>query len=493
MYDEQQWILNRIRLTPQKEALVEIETGRSWTYNQLGKEISKWRQILYAHDILAGDRVCIISENNIDTFAILFACGLQGAIFVPFNWRLGKKEISVLASDCKPKLCIYEESFEDIACNLSVAYTWKLGDKLADEHTLPGINISWQAADPWLIIYTGGTTGHPKGAVLSFDSVNWNAMNTIISWSLSSEDCTINYMPLFHTGGINALAIPLLMAGGKVIIGRKFDAETAVRALDEYMSTISLFVPTMYQEIVQTSYFSQSKFPTVKVFLSGGAPCPKTIYGHFQKRGLLFKEGYGLTEAGPNNFYIDPLEALRKCGAVGKSMQFNQVRIVKEDGTLCKYEEIGELQLRGRHLFKEYWQNEQATQDTFDGEWFKTGDLAKMDREEDVFIVGRKKDIIISGGENIYPQEIEQCISKHPNVKETVVVGTEDGYWGEVVTAFIVCEKMIEDFEAEIRASCLEHLGKFKIPKKIYFLSELPKTTVGKIDKLRLKQLVTNK
>ena len=154
------------------------------------------------------------------------------------------------------------------------------------------------------MIYTGGTTGKPKGVVLSFDAVNWNAINTIVSWSLEQNDCTLNYMPLFHTGGLNALSLPILMVGGTVVVGNKFDPELAIREIDEYQTTISLFVPTMYQSMIETDYFKKATFPSVKVFLSGGAPCPKTIYQHFLNKGLKFKEGYGLTEAGPNNFYI---------------------------------------------------------------------------------------------------------------------------------------------------------------------------------------------
>ena len=492
MYDEQQWILKRAQLTPTKQALIEIETNRTWTYSQLAKEINKWQRILCAHRIQVGDRVCVLSENNIDTFAILFACGVTGAIFVPINWRLSEQEIQYIIGDCQPTLCIYEDSFETVVNSLTIAHKWSLTNHLDEYKGHIYYNSSWKSSTPWLIIYTGGTTGHPKGAVLSFDSVNWNAINTIIGWDLCNEDCTINYMPLFHTGGINALSIPILMAGGTVVIGKKFDAERAIRALNEYRSTISLFVPTMYQEIVQTSYFKNSDFPTVKVFLSGGAPCPKTIYEHFHKRGLLFKEGYGLTEAGPNNFYIDPLEAMKKRGSVGKNMQFNQIRIVKEDGSLCSIHEVGELQLKGKHLFKEYWENESETKAAFSEKWFKTGDLAKMDEQRDVFIVGRKKEIIISGGENIYPQEIEQCIIKHLNVKEVAVIGTDDPYWGEVVTAFIVCHEEIDEFEEEIRIFCVQQLAKYKIPKKIFILHELPKTTVGKIDKKKLKQNVSS-
>jgi len=344
--------------------------------------------------------------------------------------------------------------------------------------------------DPWLMIYTGGTTGHPKGVVLSFQSVNWNAMNTIISWGLHAQDRTLNYMPMFHTGGLNALCIPLLMAGGTVIIGDKFDAEEALQATNQYQTTISLFVPTMYQAMIATKYFQENQFPSMKVFLSGGAPCPHPIYDAFYNKGLFFKEGYGLTEAGPNNFYIDRERAYAKKGAVGKSMQFNEAKIISHTGKSCAPGEVGELLVRGKHMFRFYWNNKQETANILQDGWLKTGDLAMMDAEGDFYIVGRRKEMIISGGENIYPQEVEQCLLRHPDVREVAVIGVGDDYWGEIVTAFIVCPHQVASLLDDLNELCHQQLGRYKIPKQMIFLDELPKTSVGKIDKKALYRLV---
>jgi fatty-acyl-CoA synthase len=336
-----------------------------------------------------------------------------------------------------------------------------------------------------LLIYTGGTTGKPKGVVLSYKAVNWNAFNTIVSWNLSSDDCTLNYMPLFHTGGLNALSIPILMAGGTVVVGKKFNPQDAVKALNDYNTTISLFVPTMYQSIIKTEDFQHSTFPTVKVFLSGGAPCPLTVYNAFQQKGLSFKEGYGLTEAGPNNFIIHPEVAAKKRGSVGKCMQFNQIKILDSEGKKCKVNEIGELFIKGNHVFTEYWKNPEETAKVKKDGWLRTGDLAKQDQDGDIYIIGRIKEMIITGGENVYPQEVEQCIITHPKVTEVAVVGTPDPHWGEVVTAFIVGENKFNNIE-EIQEHCRKFLGGYKIPRRIFFVAELPKTHVGKLDKKRL-------
>src|SRR5699024_949391 len=347
--------------------------------------------------------------------------------------------------------------------------------------------------DAWLMIYTGGTTGKPKGVVLSHEAVNCNALNTIASWGISDEDVTINYMPLFHTGGINALSIPILMAGGTVVIGNVFSAEEALRATDDYKATISLFVPTMYQAMIHHPYFQIADFSSMKVFLSGGAPCPPKIYAHFHAKNLHFKEGYGLTEAGPNNFFIPPEKTEHKKGSVGKSMLFNDVMNVKEDGTPCKVHEVGELYVKGKHLFTTYWNKQKETAEAFEGTWFKTGDLAKFDEDGDYFIVGRKKDMIITGGENVYPQEVEQCLLNHEWINEAAVIGIPDEKWGEKVIAFLTVYDKERFDEEELKEHCKAFLGSYKIPKNFFLLDELPKTDVGKIDKNKLSKSVSLK
>lgn len=489
METEQSWILKRTAITPNKIALVDIDTTRSWTYQHLTDEIYKWLALFKSKGIQREDRIAVIAENQIDLFAILFACGIGGYIYVPLNWRLSEVELNYILEDCTPSLLIYEEQFKSIVRANSVIKAHSIEeDLIADKIDIE--NIGRNSKDAWLLIYTGGTTGKPKGVVLSFEAVNWNALNTIISWNLSGEDCTLNYMPLFHTGGLNALSMPILMAGGTVVIGKKFKPQEAIKALNDYKTTISLFVPTMYQSIVKTEDFHHSTFPTVKVFLSGGAPCPVTVYKAFLQKGLLFKEGYGLTEAGPNNFIIHPEVAAKKWGSVGKCMQFNEIKIMDSSGENCGVNEVGELYIKGKHAFTEYWRNPEETAKVKMDGWIRTGDLAKQDQDGDIYIIGRVKEMIITGGENVYPQEVEQCIISHPKVMEVAVAGLPDQHWGEIVTAFIVAENDFNDAE-EIQGHCRKYLGGFKIPRQIHFISELPKTHVGKIDKKKLRMIVS--
>lgn len=488
---ELDWLENRAELTPKSVALVDAKENTAWTFADLNhrcKEMASW---LYDQGIRKGDRIALLSPNHLSYFELLFACGKIGAVFVPINWRLSRQEISYILTDCSPKLIGYHSDYRETVKDPTFAkYEVFQVDKQTQRAS---VNCTFKAVelnekDPLAIIYTGGTTGKPKGVVLSHQSILTNAINTIISWNLTNEDITLTYMPLFHTGGLNALSIPILLAGGKVVVASDFDPVKAIHYLNHYHCTTVLLVPTMYHMIIETEQFQSSLFPSVKTFLSGGAPCPLEIYDAFKRKGLLFKEGYGLTEAGPNNFYIAPKEAWNKKGSVGKPMLFNDITLRKEDGTKAGPHEVGEVLIKGKHSFEYYWNNEQATRETLKDGWIHTGDLAKKDEDGYFYIVGRKKDIIITGGENVYPLEIEHYLAAHSEINEVAVLGLPDSKWGEVVTACMVVKRNTKVTEEELKSYCSKTLGSYKIPKKFLFLENLPKTHVGKIDKNELKR-----
>ncbi|MFE8700297.1 long-chain fatty acid--CoA ligase [Cytobacillus sp. FJAT-54145] len=488
---ELDWIENRARLTPNAEAIIDAELNTSWTYLDINNRCTATANWLTKQGVKKGDRIALLSPNHISYFDLLFACGRIGAVFVPINWRLSIEEIKFIIEDCSPKLIGYHSNFKDkidklifseidffeVDCEVEYLENGNLTNEFTG---------SIDDVDPLAIIYTGGTTGKPKGVVLSHQSILWNGINTIVSWSLTSEDTTLTYMPLFHTGGLNALSIPILMVGGKVVIASDFDPVTAIGYLNDYHVTIVLFVPTMYHMMVETNEFKDSTFPSIKTFLSGGAPCPLEIYEEFKRKDLLFKEGYGLTEAGPNNFFIDPEDANQKRGSVGKPMLFNGIKLLKDDGNEANTNEVGEVLIKGKHSFAYYWNNEAATSETLIDGWLHTGDLAKRDEDGYYYIVGRKKDMIITGGENVYPLEVEHWISSHPQVNEVAVVGLPDTKWGEIVAAFIVMKDGNLSID-DIKKHCSYKLGSYKIPKEIFMMTELPKTHVGKIDKKELK------
>ncbi|MEH7502030.1 long-chain fatty acid--CoA ligase [Neobacillus drentensis] len=494
---ELDWLDNRARLSPEKDAIIDEKTNQAWTFkevNERAKSVASWLQ---ARGVKKGNRVALLSPNHISYFDLLFACGKIGAILVPLNWRLSEHEIRGILLDCSPVLIGIHHEFETIYEQLTnlCPNSFLIGDASYEAiSSYPNRDNFLEdivETDPWAMIYTGGTTGKPKGVVLSQQSILWNAINTIISWSLTADDVTVNYLPMFHTGGINALSIPILMIGGTVVIGEQFTEHKVVETINRYRCTIILLVPTMYHLLIQTDDFQGSDFPSMKIFLSGAAPCPLQIYEAFQKKGLAFKEGYGLTEAGPNNFYISPEDAQIKPGSVGKPMMFNSIKLVRTDGQVTENNEVGELLLKGKHAFSFYWNNEQATQETLVEGWIHTGDLAKRDKEGFYYIVGRKKDMIITGGENVYPLEIEHWLSEHPDIDEVAVLGLPDEKWGEIVAAFIVLKDSSIVGEDELRSYCEAKLGRYKIPKRFIRLDELPKTHVGKIDKKKLREMST--
>ncbi|WP_284036214.1 long-chain fatty acid--CoA ligase [Neobacillus sp. 114] len=487
---ELDWLENRARLSPNKAAIIDDKTKETWTYEELNARASNTAANLQNMGVKKGDRVALLAPNHICYFDLLFACGKIGAIFVPLNWRLSVHEINEILQDCTPILIGVHEQFIQIYDQLpeEKPHAFMVGGSNYSEINFLQKVEGISETDPLAMIYTGGTTGKPKGVVLSHRSILWNGINSILSWGLTDQDVTVNYMPMFHTGGLNALSIPILMMGGTVVIGDHFDAAEAVESINRYHCTIILLVPTMYHMLIQSEEFKSSHFPSMKIFLSGAAPCPLQIYEAFQTKGLAFKEGYGLTEAGPNNFYISPQEAQIKRGSVGKPMMFNSIILEKTDGREAAANEVGELLIRGKHAFSFYWNNEQATDETMTEGWIRTGDLAKRDEQGYYYIVGRKKDMIITGGENIYPLEIEHWLAEHPAIEEAAVIGLPEEKWGEVVAAFIVFKEW-SITDDELKTYCEAKLGRYKIPKKFIQVNELPKTHVGKIDKKKLKEM----
>jgi fatty-acyl-CoA synthase len=494
---ECEWFEQRSRMTPDKTAVIEGQTGASFSYRQLHERVERLAASLQQWGMNKGDRLALLAPNGLCYFELLFACARIGAVMIPLNWRLSTAELTYILEDCSYRLVFYSNELEALAemveperriCLQSEQYAEACTENTVK--TFPQVQEinPLQAREPLLMIYTGGTTGKPKGVVLSHRSIYANASNTVISWGLTEQDVTITYLPMFHTGGINALSLPVLLAGGAVVIEREFEPERSVMLLESTRCSVVLLVPTMYHLLVQTKSYQNAAFPHMRAFISGGAPCPLTIYDAFIAKGLPFKEGYGMTEAGPNNFYIDPRDATRKKGSVGRPMICNRIRIMNEHGEEAAVGEVGEIQISGQHLFEAYWNNKAATAETCREGWFNTGDLARCDAEGFYYIVGRKKDMIITGGENVYPLEVEHHLQQHPAIAEAAVIGLPHEKWGELVTAVVVLREGVQASCEELQSYCASQIGKYKVPKMILFVSALPKTPVGKIDK---KSLVT--
>ncbi|MBD3406581.1 MAG: AMP-binding protein [Candidatus Lokiarchaeota archaeon] len=495
------WSGRRALLTPAKEALVDNVTGTRYSYSELNVEANKLARLLLDCDIQKGDRVGVYSKNRFEMISLFLATGKIGAILVPMNYRLATRETLYLIQKTDPAIMFYDEELQDsflgVISKLEDRSLFVFGKQTDDAQSLsnklsktskkPIDKPTLEFDDPALIVFTGGTTGLPKGAILSHRLVFWNSVNTITSWGLRPDDIQPLLFPLFHTGGWNVLLVPFYHIGATTILMGDFNPDETLKVIEKEQASIVIGVPTMFQMIAQSKKFATTNLDSVRVFISGGAPCPVAIMENYWDRGKDFKMGYGLTEVGPNNFYLPESRIREKPNSVGFPVLHCDMRIVDDDLVDVTDGEVGELLLKGPHIFSGYWDEPEETKKTIEPDgWVHTGDLVRKDQEGFYFIEGRKKDMFISGGENVYPTEIEELLYKHPAVLEAAVIGVPDEKWGEVGKA-IVSLKEGTSVEPEALKEFLQgKLAKYKIPKYYQILAELPKSGAGKILKREL-------
>ena len=494
------WLGRRAQLTPNKIALVDtLHDHRPITYREWSLAVNQTARFLAQQlGVQKGDRVAVLAHNCVEYLDIWFALGRIGGILQNLNWRLTPHELEGLIADAEPVALIYSQEFQEQVTQLrqlipSVRHLVAIGKKAAPGDTLfAGRESHSNAAlpetelhgdDPWVICYTGGTTGLPKGAILTHRAITANAVNTVVSWGLTADDVAILNSPLFHSGGLNVFTAPLVYAGGTSIVCREFDADQLFDLLRDSRVTLLFGVPTMFIMLQAHPRWKEADFGQLEIVISGGAPCPMPVFEKFWQRGVDFKTGYGLTEAGPNTYWLPPADVRRKPGAVGFSLFHIDLRIIREDGSECEPDEVGELIIRGPHVCAGYWNNPQATDQAIRSGWLYTGDLARRDAEGYHTIVGRLKEMIISGGENIYPAEVESVMHSHPAVTEAALIGVRDPKWGEVGRAIVVTADGQMPSQDDLLDYLRQRLARYKVPKSVVFLDALPKTGSGKVDK----------
>ncbi|MFO0593280.1 MAG: long-chain fatty acid--CoA ligase [Polyangiaceae bacterium] len=511
------WLARREALTPDDVALVDATrdrrriTFREW--NRSAIRTARWLRDRCG--VNKGDRVSVLAQSSVAYLDVWFACAKLGAVLVNLNTRLSARELAAILAQATPKVMIHgPEQAAQIAELRAAAPSierWVALEKaseqgdlafeerdLASDDPLPPAPIDDD--DPWVLCFTGGTTGRPKGAVLTHRAITANAINTVISWGLTARDTAILDAPLFHTGGLNVFTAPLVYVGGTSVLCRGFDEARFFDLVESERATLYFAVPTVFLRIAEHARFHAADLSRLRLVISGGAPCPLPLFERYWARGLPFRSGYGLTEAGPNNFGISADEARKKPGSVGAPLMHVTTLIARADGTECAPEEVGELLLRGPHLCAGYDRNPEATAAAFHPRacdpsgpvWLHTGDLARRDADGAHYIVGRSKDMFISGGENVYPAEIESVLHGHPRIAEAAVIGAPDAKWGEIGVAFVVARPVTGSSENEgdldlseeaLRAFVRASLAGYKVPKRFVIASELPKTGAGKIDK----------
>lgn len=512
------WIDQRAQNTPNRIAIITEE--QQLTYKEMGQKVNQFARFLQQEcDVEAGVRVGILAQNSLSYVLLLFAIAKLGGIAVPLNIRLTANELTYQLEDSGTKVLFTQHEFQPVIKQLETKVSLRqiiwmdhkkhFSDEEARDRADTAIEANFEnainllsseplifekidAKDPYLICYTSGTTGRPKGAVLTQENMFWNAIHNLTSLDITSSDRSIVLLPLFHIGGIGLFAFPTLFAGGSIVILGRFHPDKALEMIQQYQVTIVMGVPAIHDALRRSQLFPTTDLSSVRWFYNGGAPCPHELILYYQDRGLPFGQGFGLTETSPTVCMLSAEDARHKVGSIGKPVLFCEIRLVDEHDQEVPNGEVGELAIKGPHVMKEYWNLPNETAKAMRNGWFYTGDLARRDEEGFLYIAGRRKEMIISGGENIYPLEVEQAIGSLPEVAEVAVVGIADEKWGEVAKAFVVIKEGATLTEEMIRHACQMRIAKYKIPKYFVFLTELPRNATGKIDKTALQRIESN-
>jgi len=497
----------RARLSPDRQALMMVADGSRLTYRELDlRAVGCARMWLYGLGLRPGDRVGILAGNRIEFLDAFFAAGKSGVVLVPLNTHLTAPELEFIIRDCSLRALMYagdhRETVRRLKPRVEVDFWIALDEpEGADDPDYADLVLTRGAGssvrrqchpeDPCCLLYTSGTTGRPKGVITPHRQMAWNAYNTVACWQLDENDCSPIFTPLYHAGGLGAFLTPVVLAGGRVVLHPAFDAREVWRVIEEERCTVALGVPTIWKMLAEAPEFETVNLEHVRWFISGGAPLPKHLIEIYRERGVVLRQGYGLTEVGVNCFSMTDEEAYTKAGSIGRPLMFTEARVADEAGQEAPPGEVGELWFRGPHVSAGYWNNPQATAEALDRKgWFHTGDMAVQDEDGFFYIAGRAKDMFISGGVNVYPAEIENQLLQHPELQDAAVVGVPESTWGEVGVAFVVMGPDAP-FNPDALASFLSgRLARYKIPKRFIEIDELPRTAYGKVVKGELIELL---
>ncbi|MBW6491707.1 MAG: long-chain fatty acid--CoA ligase [Lentimicrobium sp.] len=497
------WSAQWAKYSADKVAVEEYETGRSLTYMQLNQLAILYSDFLISEcGLKKGDRIGILAENCLEYVLLLSVAQKTGFILVPLNYRLTPREIDFLISDSDPILLITESKFEEkvretpsfgnVRFHFDLAIFQGKTKEFIAKPVENKIDTSLSGTiqdDPALIIYTSGTTAFPKGSVYTHGMMFWNSINTQLRLDITAADRSVNLAPPFHTGGWNVLLTPFLHHGAYTLIMKSFDADKVLEVLEKYNLTIFWAVPTMLKMMSDSPAFDQADLEKIRYFVVGGEAMPVPLIEKWHSKGVPIRQGYGLTEVGPNVTSLNHQDATRKAGSIGKENFYYKAKLVDENGNEVAVNALGELVLSGPTVTPGYWRNPEATAATIRDGWFHTGDIMRRDDEGFLFVVDRIKNMYISGAENVYPAEVEFLLRSHPGIDSIAIIGVPDEKWGESGMAFVVARQGFPLSEKDVFKFCEGKLAKYKIPKYVNFLNELPKNDAGKIDRQQLRKI----
>ncbi|MDO5744009.1 MAG: long-chain fatty acid--CoA ligase [Micrococcaceae bacterium] len=494
------WIHKR-RIKSQGHRAI-IEGEMSLEYAELADRIDRLANVLGGLGAEKGTRIAYLGNNHSAFLETLFAAGSIGAIFVPLNTRLTPRELNYALNDSGATVLLNPESLDDLARAAAeqspVVHHLLVGDvprsDSAYERALDAAHaghrdVAVDQADPAIILYTSGTTGNPKGAVLSHGNMTWNSINVIVDYDVTSQTRALMIAPMFHVASLGMGALPTLLKGGTLVLQERFEPSAVLAAIEEHAITSVSGVPTTFQMLAEHPDWPGTDISSLRMLTCGGSAVPSRVLQAYEARGLGFSGGYGMTETAPGATSLAAEHSHSKAGSAGLPHFFTDVKIVDPAGQELPSGETGEILISGPNVIKEYWQLPQASAEAFaEGEWFRSGDIGYLDTEGFLYISDRLKDMIISGGENIYPAEIEQAIMELDGVSSVAVIGVPDPTWGEVPRAVVVATEGACISEGEIIAHLKGRLAKFKIPRTVVLADELPRTASGKIRKTDLRK-----
>lgn len=491
------WIAHHARMRGAHTALIDLATRRRFTYAEMHERVGRAAAAMRARGVGKGDRVAILAANSTDMIETQFAAFRIGAIWVPLNVRLTVPELEFIVGDAEPCLLIHDLDFaataEDVAKRAGVPRLLTLGAAYEDalrEHAPIIEQEPVSIEDVSTIMYTSGTTGRPKGATITHKMTLINVINLAPPAMITPRTNFLCVLPLFHTGGLNCYTNPVLHAGGTTIVMRAFDPGEVLRIIGDHAIGLTHFfgVPSIYQFLAAHPAFAQTDFARLVMAGVGGAPMPVPLLKIWEARGIALVQGFGMTETSPACLLLPAEDAARKAGSCGKLVLHAQAKIVDAQGDEVAPGAVGELWVKGPNITPGYWRRDEANRTSFTDGWLHTGDAARQDDEGYFFIVDRTKDMYISGGENVYPAEVEDALYAVPAIAEAAIIGQPDATWGETGLAIVALKPGQQVTEAEVIAHCRERLARFKCPTGVVFVDALPRNATGKVHKPTLRE-----
>ena len=496
------WMAKRRLKTPDTTALV--FGGSEVTYRQLADGADGVSALLWQRGIRKGDRVAYLGENSPEFLEVLFGAAQLGAVFVPINTRLAVPEIVHVLSDSAARVLIHDPEFAgrivSAVAHAGVSHVILTGEGDADEPGLSRLLRQSRAGhadaevtldDPAAILYTSGTTGKAKGAVLTHGNLTWVAINSLVDYDIVSTDVALMISPLFHAASLGMGALPIILKGATIVLEKGFEPERALELIERHGVTMLSGVPTTYQLLADHPNWKTTDLSTLKKLTCGGSAVPTRILNAYEERGLSFSQGYGMTETSPGATSLSPSMTRAKQGSVGLPHFFTDVRIADEHGAMVPRGTVGEIEIAGPNVFPGYLNLPEATEAAFspDG-WFRSGDMGYLDADGYLYISDRLKDMIISGGENIYPAEVENALMSHAAVADCAVIGVPSERWGETVKALVVraSDAAAEAGAQDLIAYCRERLAHYKCPTSVDWIDRVPRNPSGKILKTELRE-----